>query len=111
MIFKTTIKTICLLLILISSIVYATDSVSFRFKNSTDQTVIVYLYWLDHDLDYPGPVNLAGGEMKPGQEWEIQHNYKPGKYVIIWRSLDSEIIKVIYPKQTSGLIIDELMEE
>ena len=104
------ISVICLLFI-VMSITYAADSVSFKFKNSTDQKAIVYLYWLDHGLDYPGPFNLACGEMKPGQIWKVENNYKIGEYVILWRSMDSKDIKITYISQMSGLITNELTME
>lgn len=107
---KYIISLICFLLFFIGT-AYASDSISFQFKNNTSRTVMVFLYWIDHDWDYPGPVNLAGGEMKAGQVWTIQHGYKPGKYVIIWKSMDSKIIKVTHPKQTSGLVVDVVTEE
>ena len=81
--FKYLFIIICLLFIG-TSIAYTADSISFQFKNSTDQKAIVYLYWLDHDLDYyPVPFNLACGEMKPGQKWKLQHGYKIGEYRIV----------------------------
>jgi len=98
------------LFLFLYSLSYASNGVSFQFKNSTSQKVLVFLWWLDHDWDYPGPVNLAGGEMKPGQVWPVGNNYEPGKYVIIWKSMDLEELSVMVVDGRDGLIVDELKE-
>ena len=97
-----------IIVLVFSSWLNASDVVNFQFKNSTNQTVIVLLFWLDHDWDYPGPVNLAGGEIKPGKKFEVNNNYKPGEYAIVWKTMNSETIKITRKKCVSGLIIDEL---
>jgi len=82
---------IFLTLLLLTTPIFAWDGgrISFTFHNDTSYTVVYYLYWVDHTLDrsqFPGPVNLAAGELKPGGDEDVLQNaYRPGKYIIEWR--------------------------
>ena len=68
--------------------------VEFVFSNDTNLKVVYWLYWIDHDLDrktFPGPINLAGGELKPEKSNTLTYLYRPGKYRITWRVYPSDL--------------------
>lgn len=108
---KLILLNVIIFLMVLFSVAMAASGVNFHFKNNTDQKVIVWLYWIDHDFNYFGPVNLACSEMKPRQEWKVEHDYKIGEYIIVWKTMDSKIIKITHSHQISGLVISELIKE
>ena len=52
------------------------------FVNSCDDTVVYYLYRIDHDFNIPGDINYAAGELEFGAEGMV--DYPTGKYWVMW---------------------------
>jgi len=48
----------------------------FTFENSSNNTVVMKHYWIDHKLDnWPFPFNIHGGEYGPGVIYVQQQDY------------------------------------
>jgi len=58
------------------------------FQNTTSDRSYYWLWWVSHPFDYPGPVNLAGGELDPGEANTLKYEYKPGSYIASWETAD-----------------------
>jgi len=60
------------------------------FHNNTEELAIYRLAWVTHDFDYPFPVEMAVGEIKPGEKNEVNNGYSSGIWTITWYSCRSE---------------------
>ena len=60
------------------------------FHNTTEETVIYRLAWIDHDFKdrngfpYLGPVEMAVGELGPNKKSEVKNGYRAGLWSITW---------------------------
>lgn len=75
-------------ILLIISLIIPVYAFAFNIKliNPNNEKVLYNIYWGDHNFkDHPFPIEMAGGELGPGEQSEIKGNY-PGKHwAIIWR--------------------------
>ena len=72
-----------LTIILLPSMAFANFSV--MFENTFNKKMYYVLYWIDHPYDWPGPANVAGGELGALKSVDLNANYSHGKYYVIWR--------------------------
>ncbi|MGD9044578.1 MAG: hypothetical protein PVG06_12740 [Desulfobacterales bacterium] len=70
-------------IILMPSIALATFSI--QFDNTSDKKLFYSLYWIDHTYDWPGPINMAGGELGAQEQIDLKVRPQNGKYYVIWR--------------------------
>ena len=75
-----------LIIILIIVLLPATAFASFSLKldNNTAKKMVYMLYWVDHNYDWPHPINLAGGELPARETVDLKENLQTGKYYVIW---------------------------
>jgi hypothetical protein len=62
-------------------LVSVSHSFRFIFNNTSDEKIILLVWWWDHEFNYPGPVNVFGGEFEPkrvmvGSENQIGKKYQ-----------------------------------
>ena len=69
-------------IILLPSIALATFSI--QIDNNTDKKKFYALYWIDHTYDWPGPLNLAGGELDAQEKIDLKARQQNGRYYVIW---------------------------
>ena len=107
-------KLIIIGIILAASICFADTKLNITFHNDTDETVIVYMDSIDHDVKingrkYPFPIPVCGGELKPGADFKLlprPHNMPPHRYIVKWYikgKMRGNIIE-IYPEYENALI-------
>ena len=107
-------KKLIISLILLASVCFADSKLNITFHNDTDETVIVYMDSVDHDVKvngrkYPFPMSVCGGELKPGEDFKLlprPHNKPPYRYIVKWYikgEMRREVIK-IPPEYTNALI-------
>ena len=73
---------IILTIILLPSVALATFSI--QFDNNTGKKMTYMLYWIDHQYDWPGPFNMAGGELKASESVDLDVSLNKGQYYVIW---------------------------
>ena len=57
-----------------------------QVKNESDYKINYLFYRVDHNIpDYYGPMNIAGGELKPGEDSWLIYKRDPGIYIYSWR--------------------------
>ena len=79
------------LVLLILLIPVNADAFDVLFKNTTDKTLIYRFAWVDHDFPgHFGPVEMAVGELKPGEISRIKTDYPAGIYWITWETTQSD---------------------
>ena len=74
---------IILVIVLGPSVVLANFSI--KLENTFNKKMFYSIYWIDHPYNWPGPANMAGGELKALESVEIPINYENGRYYVIWR--------------------------
>ncbi len=77
-------KKIVLMLVIILLPAIASANFSIRFDNTTPKKMFYVLYWIDHNFDWPHPLNLAGGELKASETVDLKMRLQKGKYYVIW---------------------------
>lgn len=77
---------IILMIVLMPSLAFGSFSIT--FENTFNKKMIYLLYWIDHPYNWPGPFNMAGGELEASESRGLTFNYKAGKYFVIWRDND-----------------------
>lgn len=53
-----------------------------KFHNLSDETVIFHLYHMNHGFNFAGDMDVACGELKPGERWSFKK--QKGEYYVIW---------------------------
>jgi hypothetical protein len=66
------------------------------FHNDTNKTVIYRLARIDHQFNYPAPVEFAVGELSAGSTKEINSQYPYGLWSITWTECRTEIQWRVY---------------
>ena len=80
------------------------------FHNTSDQTLICRLAWVDHDFNYPLPVEMMVGELDPGEKLRNSTAYGSGTWTIMWHGLhdnDYEFMRIINIKPKIVGIVSE----
>jgi len=54
------------------------------FKNTFDRKIYYIMWWIDHPYEWPGPANMAGGELQPNSKHELDVDWSPGTYYVKW---------------------------
>jgi hypothetical protein len=101
-------KTIFLLLAILLFCFQSTQTYGFTitFKNTSPHKQIYLLYWVDHNFpDWYGPINLAGGELKAGNDHSVLHGYSAGLYYVQWRDFETGIIGIYVFETTETMHI------
>ena len=68
--------------IFFGSVAVPAHAFKFVIANQTDEKIILYLNWWDHDLQYIGPYNLHTGEYVPKKVNILEYNYKGHLYSV-----------------------------
>lgn len=53
-----------------------------KFHNLSDETVVFHLYHMDHGINFDGDMDVACGELEPGERWSFKK--EKGQYYVIW---------------------------
>ena len=75
-----------------------------KFHNISDETVVFHLYHMDHGLNFEGDMDVACGELEPGERWSFKK--EKGQYYVIWEKPQVAILL----KMTIVFIIAEDMD-
>lgn len=70
-------------ILLFSSIGAYADS-KIEFHNQANCTIWVWLHWVDHPFDHPGPVTMVVAEIESKESWELDWEKATGHYIIEW---------------------------
>lgn len=65
--------------------VIALADVNFVMTNTSDQTRIVQLFWIDHPHDLPDRFQIAEAVLEPGKSFKMSNAFPPGTYYAEWR--------------------------
>lgn len=92
---------IFLLIAFLDSLSYGWEGqrVQFYFENDIEYKTVYRLTWIDHDLDrsrFPGPIEVAVGELTNGKSTTLTYVYRPGKYHITWKIYPSKVEIHVY---------------
>ena len=71
------------------------------FHNTTDETMIYRLKWIDHNFNSPFAVNMMVGEIGPGKKLSNSEPYPAGTWSVSWEGVDG----VIPYEQTEIILI------
>lgn len=80
---RTKLMALMIALFLLAPTVASADVV-FVLKNTSDQTRVVVLYWMDHPHGTEKPFAIAGATLEPGKSFEMDEPYPPGVYYAEW---------------------------
>ena len=98
------IATILILLILL--LPSGARAVSFTFHNHANQTVLYYIWWIDHPHDFAGPLNICGGELSAGKKHRLSYEYPEGAYffqVVMGENVSGDVYQI--PADVTAVLI------
>ncbi len=75
-----------------------------KFHNLSDETVIFHLYHMNHGFNFTGDMDVACGELEPGERWSFKK--QKGEYYVVWEKLHEAVLL----KMTIVFIIAEDMD-
>ena len=95
------------LLLLASGHVYASDDCTFsvKFINTTDHKVDYLFNWVSHPYKYFKSINMAGGELDPGETIQLKDKYKCGTYYVLWSDEDANHIHAFTQIEDGVLVL------
>jgi hypothetical protein len=100
-----------LVVVLVVSIAHAKDcTFNVQLTNPTDDKVEYLLYWQDHPFKYFKPVNMAGGELDPGESHYIENSYICGDYYVDWFQGDNTCRHTFKQTETETITLEPNFE-
>ena len=67
----------------------------FTFHNTSDETMICRLIWIDHNFDSPHPAYMMVAEIKPGKKFSNSARYDPGIWAAEWNGMGESNFKQV----------------
>jgi hypothetical protein len=107
---RNVVKIITLALFLLVIPIAAHADFTIRLRNTTDRIMIYRVYWIDHGWEnWPGPANIIGAEIRPGESFSSGGAYGLGSYFYDWKEAGSDKEPYIGEFQVNSLNIREVI--
>ncbi|UCG65961.1 MAG: hypothetical protein JSW12_02615 [Deltaproteobacteria bacterium] len=64
----------------------AEPQVTINLENTSEYIKVARVYHVDHPYrdTLPGPFEIGGGEIEPGETWALSRKNSPGIYIFCW---------------------------
>ena len=81
-----------ILLLLICFVASSANAFNVKLTNNTDRAMVYTVVWLACDWEgFPPAQIMAAGEIKPGITNDLESNYTPGPYLIVWYARSNDL--------------------